>query len=80
MRVLKYAVACIVLVSATGCIGTEQPLTIPTELMQPCLAGKPLGTATNQELSDTVAALASTLKQCNLDKEGLRAWANKANG
>jgi len=62
----------------TGCFATVQPLSIPTELMQPCLTGKRLGTATNQELTDTAAALAATLKQCNLDKAGLREWAAKA--
>lgn len=51
---------------------------VPTELLQDCLVGSKLGVATNAELSDSVLKLAATLRQCNLDKKGLRQWATES--
>ena len=57
-----------------GCTTVSQK-PIPHELLEDCLVGSKLGLATNQELSDTVAKLAHTLKLCNIDKRKLREWA-----
>lgn len=70
MRSLICALAAL---SLAGCVTMRGP--IPTELLQDCLVGSELKVATNAELSDTAAKLAATLRQCNLDKKGLREWA-----
>lgn len=70
-------VACVVLAAGVvGCAAPRGP--VPTELLQDCLVGKELKTATNAELTDSLTAVAKTLKLCNEDKKGLRKWATES--
>ena len=64
------------LAALVACTTTRGP--VPTELLQDCLVGKELKTATNAELTDSLTAVAKTLKLCNEDKKGLRQWATES--
>lgn len=74
MRALAIVLAGLLL---AGCASGPQVIAFPHELSEDCKVSKPLRYSTNEELTETSAELAKTLKLCNLDKKGIRQWATE---
>lgn len=75
-RFLYLLIVCLFLTAAglgMGCTTIRGPA--PTELMQDC-PYPVVDMRTNKGLSDGLADYHASLKQCNLDKKGLRKWAS----